>query len=44
LKNGREATAETYLKVENLKPTLAGLDISVKDTNSDPVIVDVKAL
>ncbi|PZM86602.1 hypothetical protein DLH72_00435, partial [Candidatus Gracilibacteria bacterium] len=43
-KNGKEAVAETYLRVQNLKPVLTGLDVQVKDLSTDPVIVDVRAL
>jgi len=32
------------MKVENVLPTLSSIEINVKDINTDPVIVDVKAL
>jgi len=32
------------VKVENLKPILSSLDIRVKDTESDPVLVTLNAI
>ena len=43
-KNWKESTDETFLKIQNLKPELTGLDVQVKDENADPVQVDVKIL
>ncbi len=37
-------TEETYIKVENLKPTLTSLQVNVLNTETDPVIVDVTAV
>lgn len=44
LKNWKESTKEVNVKVENLKPTLSSLNISVKDTESDPVLVSINAV
>ncbi|MDD2907989.1 MAG: PKD domain-containing protein [Candidatus Gracilibacteria bacterium] len=43
-KTGKESSQEVNVKVENLKPTLSSLDIRVKDSESDPVLVSVNAL
>ncbi len=43
-KTWASSTAEKYIKVENIKPTLSSLDISVKDFETDPVVVEVKAV
>ncbi|MDD3144837.1 MAG: PKD domain-containing protein [Candidatus Gracilibacteria bacterium] len=43
-KNGKESTKEVNVKVENLKPTLSSLNISVKDIESDPVLVSINAI
>jgi hypothetical protein len=43
-RNGRVSSQEVNVKVENIKPTLASLDIRVKDIETDPVIVTVAAL
>ena len=43
-KTWKEASAETYLKVQNLKPELTWLDVQAKDLETDPVVVDVRAL
>ncbi len=43
-KNNKTSTAETYVKVKNIKPSLSSLDLQVEDLNADPVIVNVKAV
>lgn len=42
-KNGRSASKDVNVKVVNLAPTLWGLDLSVQNLDSDPVIVNVTA-
>ncbi len=43
-KNWREDSKTINIKVENIKPTLSWLDVRVKDTETDPVIVNISAL
>jgi len=43
-KNWNLSTTETFVKVENLKPTFTTLDISIQNTETDPIIVNVSAL
>ncbi len=42
-KNGATSVMDTWIRVENLKPTLSWLGISVQNENADPVIVNVVA-
>ena len=42
-KNGATHTTDTWVRVQNLKPTLSTLDISVQNQEADPVIVSVVA-
>ncbi|MDA7494796.1 PKD domain-containing protein, partial [Candidatus Gracilibacteria bacterium] len=41
---GTTSKINSWLKVENLKPTLSSLDVQVTDGDADPVIVKVSAL
>lgn len=43
-KNWKESTQEVNIKVENLKPVISSLDLRVKDTETDPVIVTLNAI
>ncbi len=43
-KNWKESTQEINIKTENLKPILSNLDIRVKDSESDPVLVTLNAI
>ena len=40
-KNGKSHSSDTWIKVENLKPTLNSLNVQVLDESTDPVIVNV---
>jgi len=35
---------EINVKVENIKPTLSSLDVRIKDSESDPVLVTLNAI
>jgi hypothetical protein len=37
-------SVDTWVKVENLKPTLSSLNISVQNEQADPVLVTVSAV
>ncbi|MDD3793493.1 MAG: PKD domain-containing protein [Candidatus Gracilibacteria bacterium] len=43
-KNGKESSKEVNVKVENIKPTISSLDVRVKDSESDPVLVTLTAI
>ncbi|NUJ98108.1 PKD domain-containing protein [Candidatus Gracilibacteria bacterium] len=43
-KGGKTSSAETMISVENLKPVLSSLEMEVVDANTDPVVVNVKAV
>lgn len=43
-KNDKIHTAEAYVQVKNLLPTLTSLSVQAVDTNSDPIIVNLKAI
>lgn len=43
-KNEKIHTSETYVQVKNLLPSLTSLSVQAVDTNSDPIIVNLKAL
>ncbi|MGE4444514.1 MAG: PKD domain-containing protein, partial [Candidatus Altimarinota bacterium] len=43
-KNGATHSADTWVKVENLKPTLSSLNVSVQNDQVDPVLVSVSAV
>ena len=41
--NKRSHSVQSYVQVENLKPTLSSITVSPSDINSDPVVVQVSA-
>ncbi len=43
-KNNSTHSSETWIKVENLKPTLSSLNVSVQNEQADPVVVSVSAV
>ncbi len=43
-KSGKISSAQTNVSVENVKPILSSLYTEVVDSNTDPVVVNVKAL
>ncbi len=43
-KNGKIHSGEIYIQVRNILPTISSLNINVIDINSDPIIVNLKAI
>ena len=43
-KNDKIHISETYVQVKNILPTMSSLSINVVDLNSDPIIVNLKAI
>jgi len=43
-KNDKIHTTETNIQVKNMLPTLTSLNVQAVDTNSDPIIVNLKAI
>lgn len=42
--NWKTDTKTTWVKVENLKPTLSSVDVTIQDDTIDPVVVNVSAV
>ncbi|NDK08191.1 PKD domain-containing protein, partial [Candidatus Gracilibacteria bacterium] len=43
-KNDKIHVSETYVQVKNILPSLTSLSVQAVDTNSDPIIVNLKAI
>ena len=42
--NWKTSSTDTYVKVENVKPTLATIDVAIQNDQTDPVVVNVSAM